>query len=88
MVLAIGRDSAQDSTVSIFSLKSRHAKNFQFDYLAELEYMNFEQLDSAEKDRVKKEEKSRQEMTPSAYKNIPQKKTQLLPSTSSGFLGA
>lgn len=88
MVLAIGRDSAQDNTVSIFSLKSRHSKNFQYDYLAELEYMNFEQLDNAEKDRINKEEKSRKEMGPSAYKNIPQKKTQLLPSSNSGFLGS
>jgi replicative DNA helicase len=87
MVLAIGRDSTLDNNVNIFSLKCRHSKNFQYEYLAELEYMNFEQVDSAEKDRIKKEEQSRQNITPSAYKNIPQKKTPMLPSTSSGFLG-
>jgi hypothetical protein len=87
MVLAIGRDSTQDDNVNIFSLKCRHAKNFQYEYLAELEYMNFEQVDSAEKARIKKESQSRENITPSAYKNIPKKKTPMLPSTSSGFLG-
>lgn len=86
MVLAIGRDSAQDSIVSIFSLKSRHAKNFQFDYLAELEFMNFEQQDRGAEDRIKEEDKDkRSRVTPSNFNNIPPRRTSLLPSATSGF---
>jgi hypothetical protein len=86
MVLAIGRDSAQDSIVSIFSLKSRHAKNFQFDYFAELEFMNFEQHDKAAEDRIKEEDKDKKNSQQrSNFKNIPPKKVSLLPSAKTGF---
>jgi hypothetical protein len=86
MVLAIGRDSAQDSIVSIFSLKSRHAKNFQFDYLAELEFMNFEQQDRGAEDRIKEEDKDKKARQPSSnFNNIPPRRTSLLPSATSGF---
>ena len=86
MVLAIGRDSAQDSIVSIFSLKSRHAKNFQFDYLAELEFMNFEQQDRGAEDRIKEEDKDNKARQPASnYNNIPPRRTSLLPSATSGF---
>jgi hypothetical protein len=86
MVLAIGRDSAQDSIVSIFSLKSRHAKNFQFDYLAELEFMNFEQQDRGAEDRIKEEDKDKRARQPASnFNNIPQRRTSLLPSATSGF---
>ena len=86
LVLAIGRDSAQDSVVSIFSLKSRHAKNFQFDYLAELEFMNFEQHDRAAEDRIKEEDKDkRARQTVSNFNNIPPRRANLLPSATSGY---
>jgi hypothetical protein len=84
MVLAIGRDSAQDSIVSIFSLKSRHAKNFQFDYLAELEFMNFEQQDRAAEDRMKAEDRDKKAATKTNYTNVP-RKTSLLPDAGTGF---
>jgi hypothetical protein len=85
MCLAIGRDSSQDSVVSIFSLKSRHAKNFQFDYLAELEFMNFEQQDRGAEDRIKEEDKDKKERQPASnFKNIP-KRANLLPDAASGF---
>jgi replicative DNA helicase len=85
MALAIGRDSSQDQTVSIFSLKARHAKNFQFDYLAELEFMNFEQLDKAAQDRVDEEEKDKKKATKGNFANIP-RKTTLLPPAGTGFM--
>lgn len=86
MCLAIGRDSSQDSVVSIFSLKSRHAKNFQFDFLAELEFMNFEQQDKGAEGRMAEEDKDKKKskMTKSNFENIPSKAT-LLPSANSGF---
>jgi hypothetical protein len=85
MCLAIGRDSSQDSIVSIFSLKSRHAKNFQFDYLAELEFMNFEQQDRGAEDRIKEENRDKQERQPASnFKNIP-RRANLLPEADSGF---
>jgi replicative DNA helicase len=85
MVLAIGRDSAQDSVVSIFSLKSRHAKNFQFDYLAELEFMNFEHQDRAAEDRASEDKKDRKQMNRSNFENIPPSRVQLLPAAGTGF---
>jgi len=85
MALAIGRDSAQDTVVSIFSLKSRHAKNFQFDYLAELEFMNFEQQDRAAEDRTKEEDNDKKKTTrKSGYTNIPSRAS-LLPAAGTGF---
>jgi hypothetical protein len=85
MCLAIGRDSSQDSVVSIFSLKSRHAKNFQFDYIAELEFMNFEQQDRGAEDRIKEEDKDKRESQPASnFKNIP-RRANLLPDAASGF---
>jgi ABC-type dipeptide/oligopeptide/nickel transport system ATPase component len=86
MCLAIGRDSSQDSIVSIFSLKSRHAKNFQFDYFAELEFMNFEQQDRGAEDRVKEEDQDkRTKQVTSSFNNIPPKKARLLPEAGTGF---
>ena len=85
MVLAIGRDTAQESIVSIFSLKSRHAKNFQFDYLAELEFMNFEHQDRASEERAKEDKKDRKQMSRSNFENIPPSKVQLLPAAGTGF---
>jgi hypothetical protein len=86
MALAIGRDSSQDQTVSIFSLKSRHAKNFQFDYLAELEFMNFEQLDRAAQDRAEEEKKDKKpKMTAGNFDNIPRRTANLLPAAGTGF---
>jgi replicative DNA helicase len=84
MCLAIGRDSSQDSVVSIFSLKSRHAKNFQFDFLAELEFMNFEHQDKAAEARMEEEDKDKKKTKKSNFSNIPGK-AELLPSASSGF---
>ena len=87
MVLAIGRETPQDSIVSIFSIKSRHAKNFQFDYRAELEFMNFEHHDSASEDRMKEDEKDKsvKKMTKGNFDNIPPRRTSLLPAADTGF---
>jgi hypothetical protein len=87
MALAIGRDSSQDQTVSIFSLKSRHAKNFQFDYLAELEFMNFEQLDKAAQDRAEEEKKDKKKLNKGNFENIP-RKAALLPPAGTGFMAS
>jgi hypothetical protein len=98
MVLAIGRDSTQDTTVSIFSLKSRHAKNFHFEYVAELEYMNFEPLDAATADRINIEKKDKSPAkSRGGYRNMPPKpvveaqeppKAELLPSPHTGYHSA
>lgn len=86
LCIAIGRDTSQDEVVSIFSLKSRHAKNFQFDYVAELEFMNFEQQDRGAEDRMKEEANDKKERQPTSnFRNIP-KRTTMLPSATSGFL--
>jgi len=87
MVLAIGRDSPQDSIVSIFSIKSRHAKNFQFDYRAELEFMNFEYQDKGSEDRANEEEKDKKQkkMNKGNFENIPPKRATLLPAAGTGF---
>ena len=89
MVLAIGRDSPQDAIVSIFSIKTRHGKNFQLDYLAELEFMNFEHLDRAASARIKEEaddkEDKRKTARPGNFKNIPAK-PMLLPQAGTGFM--
>lgn len=82
MVLAIGRDTPQDIIVSIFSLKSRHSKNFQFDFLAELEFMNFEQHDKAAEERCKMEDDDRKEQKGN-FKNIPTRP--MLPAAGGGF---
>jgi replicative DNA helicase len=84
MALAIGRDSAQKDQVSIFSLKSRHAKNFQYDYYAELEYMNFEPHDKTATARVETENKEIKEKRSGNFTNVPAK-PDLLPSAHSGF---
>jgi hypothetical protein len=87
IALAIGRDSPQDTTVSIFSLKSRHAKNCQFDYFAELEFMNFQQLDKAAEARADEEKKDRSQRTGGNFKNIPSR-APLLPAAGTGFLAS
>ena len=84
MCLAIGRDSSQDSVVSIFSLKSRHAKNFQFDFLAELEFMNFEHQDKGAEARMAEEDKDKKKTIKSNFANVPSK-AELLPSAGTGF---
>jgi replicative DNA helicase len=85
MALAIGRDSSQSTLVSIFSLKSRHAKNFRFDYIAELEFMNFEELDNGAEDRMKMEHEDKTKFKQNNFANVPQKKSMLLPSSNTGF---
>ena len=87
MALAIGRDSAQSTVVSIFSLKSRHAKNFRFDYIAELEFMNFEELDRGAEDRMKMEHNDKTKMKKSNFTNVPAK-SMLLPTAGTGFKSA
>ena len=85
MVLAIGRDTPQDSVVSIFSIKSRHAKNFRFDYLAELEFMNFEYKGQGAEERAKEEDKDKKKkMSKSNFTNIAPK-VDLLPAAGTGF---
>lgn len=82
MVLAIGRDTPADSVVSIFSIKSRHGKNFQFDYFAELEFMNFEEHDGAAAERTQVAEREKPSVQ-SGYRNIPSRPT-LLPQPGRG----
>lgn len=41
LVVCIGKDSPDDVVVTVFSLKSRHSKNFCFDFIAQLEFMKF-----------------------------------------------
>lgn len=85
MCLAIGRDSSQDQIVSIFSLKSRHAKNFQFDYIAELEYMNFELADRAATDRVQQDASDKKDRRSTVKTNYNVPRVSMLPSATSGF---
>jgi len=61
MALAIGRDTPQDTLVSIFSLKARHAKNFQFDYHADLKFMNFEEAGHADVEKMNQENKDKRD---------------------------
>lgn len=82
MVLAIGRDTPADAIVSIFSLKSRHGKNFQFDYFAELEFMNFEEHDGAALERTQVAEQEKPTIK-SSYRNIPGRAS-LLPAPGTG----
>lgn len=42
LVIGIGKDKPDDERVSLFSLKCRHAKNFNMDFIADLGYMRFE----------------------------------------------
>lgn len=85
MVLAIGRESPQDTVVNIFSIKSRHAKNFCYTYLAELEFMNFEEHDAAAEERAKEETEDKRKERKGNYENIP-RKTKRLPKPGEGFL--
>jgi hypothetical protein len=85
MVLAIGRESPQDNVVNIFSIKSRHAKNFCYTYLAELEFMNFEEHDAAAEERAKEETEDKRKERKGNYENIP-RKTKRLPKPGEGFL--
>lgn len=41
-VLGIGRANPTANDFEVFSIKSRHSKNFQLDYIGDLEYMTFE----------------------------------------------
>jgi replicative DNA helicase len=41
MAIAIGRESTMDDIVKLFSLKVRHGGNFEFDYRADLQFMDF-----------------------------------------------
>jgi hypothetical protein len=84
MALAIGRDSSHSTLVNIFSLKSRHAKNFRFDYIAELEFMNFEELNNGAEDRIKMEHEDKMKLKKSNFANVPNK-SMLLPSANTGF---
>jgi hypothetical protein len=92
IAFAIGKDEAKDTVVTIFSLKCRHSKNFQYDYLAELEFMNFIEKGPGDDDIAEKQEadtkaykgkgKSKEPAKRSSYANIPPSR---LPSNTSGF---
>lgn len=41
MAIAIGRKGTMDDIVKLFSLKVRHSRNFEFDYHADLQFMDF-----------------------------------------------
>lgn len=48
LVIGIGKDKPDDVKVSLFSLKCRHAKNFNMDFEADLAFMRFEDLTAGE----------------------------------------
>jgi len=56
-VLGIGKDKPDDQTVSLFSLKCRHTKNFNMDFYADLAYMKFDDRTVSGEARVNLEEK-------------------------------
>lgn len=84
MALAIGRESADTEQVNIFSLKSRHAKNFQYPFFAELEYMNFEPSTNEGKEKLAVEKSETIAKRKSNFTNIPAKE-RLLPSPYTAF---
>ena len=48
-VLGIGRENVTSDEFCIFTLKSRHSKNFELDFFGELEYMTLTEMDQHRK---------------------------------------
>jgi hypothetical protein len=74
LVMGIGKDTPQDTTVHLFSLKNRHSKTFGLDYLADLSYMRFAPMDKGGEARMNKEKELLEGKKPrrNGYKNIPE----------------
>jgi hypothetical protein len=93
IVVGIGKDSPDAKIANIFSLKSRHTKNFFVPHRANMEFMRFDTADAGGEAREqielelvpkltgKKNKKSKQ----TSFKNIP-KKEELLPSPNGKFM--
>ncbi len=88
IVIGIGKDKPEDTNVSIFSLKCRHTKNFTQDFLADLNFMRFQEMDKGGQARMDQEkELIRHGVKASKFNNIPPKKKidQLLPPADGKF---
>ena len=87
LVIGIGKDKPDDTEVGIFSLKSRHTKNFSVDHKADLEFMRFDTLDKGGIARIENEKKvigESNKRKKSGFKNIPEQ-PDLLPSAGGKF---
>jgi hypothetical protein len=56
LCFALGKDKPSDEVVTIFSLKCRHAPNFQLDFFADLAHMKFEERSAAGEARANMEQ--------------------------------
>jgi len=91
LVIGIGKENPSDSEVTIFSLKSRHTKNFSVDHRTDLEFMRFDTLDKGGIARIEVEKHLIPQegiRVKTKYKNIPNKQPQqeLLPSAGGKFI--
>jgi hypothetical protein len=88
LVIGVGKDTQFDTDVSIFSLKSRHTKNFSVDHKADLEFMRFDTLDKGGIARIENEKTviadSNNKKKARGFKNVPQQ-PELLPSAGGKF---
>jgi len=82
-VLGIGKDKPEDETVSLFSIKCRHSKNFTFDYFADLAHMRFGAMNKGGEARIKKEKEMLGKSPRRSHFNTP--KQQTLPSPDGAF---
>ena len=55
LVMGIGKDTPQEQSVHLFSLKNRHSRTFALDYFADLAFMRFAAMDKGGEARIKKE---------------------------------
>jgi hypothetical protein len=88
IVIGIGKDKPEDTNVSIFSLKCRHTKNFTQDFLADLNYMRFQEMNKGGQARMEQEKELIQHgAKASKFNNLPAKKKldQLLPPADGRF---
>lgn len=72
LVMGIGKETPQDSTVHLFSLKNRHSRTFAFDYFADLAYMRFAAMDKGGEARMSKEKEILGGKSKRSKFNVPQ----------------
>jgi hypothetical protein len=70
--MGIGKETPQDSTVHLFSLKNRHSRTFAFDYFADLAYMRFAAMDKGGEARMGKEKEILSGKSKRSKFNVPQ----------------
>jgi hypothetical protein len=86
IVIGIGKDKPEDTNVSIFSLKCRHTKNFTQDFLADLNFMRFQEMNKGGQARMDQEkELVNHGIKASKFNNIPPKRGGLLPGADGSF---